>query len=71
VLIFYEGFHATTAEQYAEGFRKALTLSPEETLAMRLRARKSSERFTDATFDGKWLETAEKLVTLQIKRAAR
>jgi hypothetical protein len=66
-----EGFHATTAQQYAEGFRKALTLSPEETMAMRQRARKSSERFTDATFDNKWLANAEKLVTLQIERASR
>ena len=64
------GFHATTAVEYAEGFRKALTLSPEETLAMRQRARKSSERFTDKGFADKWLQNAEKLVALQIQRAS-
>lgn len=65
------GFHATTAEQYADGFRKALTLSPEDTLDMRQRARRSSERFTDQVFVDKWLTNAEKLVALQIKRASR
>ncbi|CAE7192767.1 hypothetical protein CFE70_007064 [Pyrenophora teres f. teres 0-1] len=64
------GFHATTAQEYAEGFRKALTLLPEETLAMRQRARKSSERFTDKGFADKWLQNAEKLVALQIQRAS-
>jgi alpha-1,2-mannosyltransferase len=38
---------------------------------MRQRARKSSERFTDATFDSKWLANAERLVTLQIERASK
>ena len=62
------GFHATTAEEYAQGFRKALTLSPEETLAMRQRARKSAERFTDRGFAEKWLRNMEKLVKLQVER---
>lgn len=62
------GFHATTADEYAEGFRKALTLSPKETLAMRQRARKSAERFTDRTFAERWLINMAKLVTLRIER---
>lgn len=62
------GFHATTADQYAEGFRKALTLSPHETVEMRQRARKSAERFTDAGFAERWLRNTEKLVALQRER---
>jgi alpha-1,2-mannosyltransferase len=62
------GYHATTVEQYAEGFRKALTLSPQETLAMRRRARKSAERFTDRGFADKWLANMDKLVALQVER---
>jgi alpha-1,2-mannosyltransferase len=62
------GFHATTAEQYAQGFHKALTLSPRETVEMRLRARISAERFTDAVFAESWLRNTEKLVALQIQR---
>ncbi|XP_014556939.1 glycosyltransferase family 4 protein [Bipolaris victoriae FI3] len=65
------GFHATTAQEYADGFRKALTLSPQETLDMRRRARKSAERFTDKTFADKWIKNAEKLVALQIERAPK
>jgi len=59
------GFHATTSDGYAEGFRKALSLSPQETLEMRHRARKSAERFTDRGFADKWLANMEKLVSLQ------
>jgi alpha-1,2-mannosyltransferase len=60
------GFHATTSDEYADGFRKALSLSPQETLAMRHRARKSAERFTDRGFADQWLTNMEKLVSLQI-----
>jgi alpha-1,2-mannosyltransferase len=62
------GFHATTADEYAEGFRKALTLSLEETIAMRQRARKSAERFTDQVFAERWLKNMDKLVQLQVER---
>ncbi|KAF2872678.1 alpha-1,2-mannosyltransferase ALG11 [Massariosphaeria phaeospora] len=65
------GFHASTAEQYAEGFRKALTLPREETLAMRRRARKSAGRFTDGGFADKWILHMERLVRLQVARAAK
>jgi alpha-1,2-mannosyltransferase len=60
------GFHATTSDEYADGFRKALSLAPQETLAMRHRARKSAERFTDRGFADQWLTNMEKLVSLQI-----
>ncbi|KAF2736377.1 UDP-Glycosyltransferase/glycogen phosphorylase [Polyplosphaeria fusca] len=63
------GFHASTVEEYAEGFRKALSLSREETLAMRYRARKSAQRFTDRGFSEKWLQNMDQLVKLQVSRA--
>ncbi|KAF2086093.1 glycosyltransferase family 4 protein [Saccharata proteae CBS 121410] len=59
------GFHASTADEFAEGFRQALELSPEETLAMRLRARRSAGRFTERVFADKWVDQMEKLVGLQ------
>lgn len=65
---FATGFHASTADEYAEGFLKALSLSREETLAMRRRARKSAERFTDRGFAEKWLANMDRLVRLQIAR---
>ena len=61
------GFHASTAEQYAEAFAKALTLSDSETLEMRLRARKSAGRFTEEVFARKWIMHMEQLVLLQQK----
>ncbi|KAH7359964.1 hypothetical protein BKA66DRAFT_215570, partial [Pyrenochaeta sp. MPI-SDFR-AT-0127] len=65
------GFHATTTKQYAEGFHKALSLSPSETFAMRQRARKSADRFTDRGFAEKWLHNMEELVALQIEKTKR
>jgi len=59
------GYHASTAEQYAEAFGKALSLGPEETMAMRLRARKSAKRFTEQAFAEKWVKNMETLVRLQ------
>ena len=64
----YPGFHASTADQYAQGFRRALSLSPQETLDMRRRARRSAERFTDKGFADKWLQNMDQLVTLQKAR---
>lgn len=62
------GFHATTTEQYSAAFSKALDLGAEETLAMRLRARKSAKRFTEEAFAEAWIREAEKAVALDIKR---
>ncbi|KAI1431957.1 glycosyltransferase family 4 protein [Xylaria sp. CBS 124048] len=58
------GFHATTSTEYAEGFEKALSLpSP---LAVRLRARKSAQRFTEEEFAKRWLAELQKLVLPKI-----
>ncbi|KAF2117691.1 hypothetical protein BDV96DRAFT_570707 [Lophiotrema nucula] len=63
------GFHASTADEYAKGFNKALRLPTDEMLAMRKRARKSAQRFTDRGFTEKWIQNMDKLVQLQIQRA--
>ena len=61
------GYHASTEEEYADGFQKALALQPEEALAMRKRARKGSKRFDDEAFASAWLNQMEKLVGLQME----
>lgn len=58
------GFHASTEDEFAEGFAKALELSPEEALAMRLRSRKSAKRFSEEVFAERWLAHLEALVAL-------
>ncbi|KAK5127334.1 hypothetical protein LTR85_006673 [Meristemomyces frigidus] len=58
------GFHATTPEEFAAGFAKALDLSPDQALAMRQRARKSSLRFSEEVFSEAWTGQLERLVEL-------
>ena len=59
------GFHASTEEEYAAAFEKALTLSPTETLAMRRNARSSAQRFSEARFGQAWVEQVQDLIRLQ------
>lgn len=59
------GFLASTVEEYAAAFEKALSMSPEDTVAMRLRARKSAKRFSEEVFAERWVEHMERLVGLQ------
>lgn len=61
------GFHATTPPEFASAFEKALSLSPTETLAMRLRARTSAKRFTDEEFAQGFINHLEKLVAMKCK----
>ena len=61
------GFHATTAEEYAAAFDKALSLKPKDVLDMRLRARESAKRFSEEVFVKNWLEQMAKLVALNRK----
>ncbi|TKA24772.1 hypothetical protein B0A50_05760 [Salinomyces thailandicus] len=56
------GFHATTPSDFAEAFASALALSPADAHAMRLRARQSSWRFSEAVFARAWLRQMEALV---------
>ena len=64
------GFHATTIEDFASAFEKALSLSPEDALAMRLRARKNSLRFSEEVFGEAWSEQLEVLVEMSRKSAS-
>ncbi|KAI9831449.1 MAG: asparagine-linked glycosylation protein [Sarea resinae] len=65
------GFHATTPSEFASGFKQALSLSPEDKLAMRLRARESAKRFTEAAFARLWLVQMDRLVAFQVGWSGR
>ncbi|KAF2722459.1 glycosyltransferase family 4 protein [Polychaeton citri CBS 116435] len=58
------GYHASSVEEFAEGFSKALSMSKEDTLDMRLRARKSAQRFGETVFETAWVSNLEKAVAL-------
>ncbi|KAK5997307.1 GDP-Man:Man(3)GlcNAc(2)-PP-Dol alpha-1,2-mannosyltransferase [Cladobotryum mycophilum] len=59
------GFHATTAEEFAAGYEKALSVP--DPLAVRLRARQSAKRFTEEEFAKKWLSQMDRLVAIRRK----
>jgi alpha-1,2-mannosyltransferase len=58
------GFLASSTTEFTDAFRKALELSPEDALAMRHRARKSSLRFSEEVFSTAWIAQLERLVNL-------
>lgn len=70
IVVDYEGgptgFHASTAAEYADGFAKALSLSKDEALKMRIRARSSAKRFSEEAFDEKWLIQLGRLVHMEV-----
>ncbi|KAI0198804.1 glycosyltransferase family 4 protein [Astrocystis sublimbata] len=59
------GFHATTASEFAQGFEAAFSLS--DPVAIRLRARKSSQRFSDEEFRLRWIAQLGKCVPLETR----
>lgn len=61
------GYHAETAEEYADAFQKVAALPNGERYAMRLRGRESVKRFTEDVFAKKWVEEVRKLIVLQTK----
>ncbi|KAL2132378.1 hypothetical protein VTI74DRAFT_3888 [Chaetomium olivicolor] len=61
------GFHATTATEFAQGFKKALSLP--DPYVVRRRARQSAKRFTEEEFARRWTDQMERLVVLRVKRA--
>lgn len=63
------GYHAETAEGFADGYRKVMQLEPEERYAMRVRCREVAKNFTEEAFARKWIEQVERLVGLQGLRA--
>ena len=58
------GYHAETAEEFAEGYQAVMQMAPEDRYAMRVRGRKVAKRFTEEVFAQKWIEEVEKLVSL-------
>jgi len=64
----HTGYHAMTETEYAACFAKALSLPRQEVLAMRQRARKSSDRFTDAKFAAKWNASLQRLIEIWASR---
>jgi hypothetical protein len=49
------GYHAKTPEEFASRIHEALTLSPEEDLAIHQRARTwAVQRFSEAEFEAAW-----------------
>ncbi|KAJ5582164.1 Glycosyl transferase family 1 [Penicillium sp. DV-2018c] len=58
------GFRAETEEQFAASFGAALALPEAEKVAMRQRARRSAQRFTEEEFSRKWLDQVQKLVQM-------
>lgn len=56
------GFLATSPQDFAAGFEKALSLP--NPVAMRQRARKSAQRFTEEEFAKLWLLQMERLISL-------
>ena len=49
------GYHAKNVSEFANALHKALTLSPEEQLAMRRRGRESAvRRFSEREFEAGW-----------------
>ncbi|KAK2763891.1 asparagine-linked glycosylation protein [Arachnomyces sp. PD_36] len=65
------GFRATTEEEFASAFAKALELPEKEKVNMRMRARRSAKRFSDEEFEKGWVGQMEALVRLQVEKKAR
>ncbi|PFH60475.1 hypothetical protein XA68_10909 [Ophiocordyceps unilateralis] len=62
------GFHATSAQEFAACYAKALSLA--DPLAVRMRARASARRFTEEAFATLWLTHMSRLVALSRGRWA-
>ena len=62
------GYHATDIATFAEAFRTALSMDSESDLAMRRRARMSSDWFSEAGFDMSGYEVMPKLLPLEKKK---
>jgi alpha-1,2-mannosyltransferase len=60
-----KGYHATTANEFAQEYAIALSLPNEECLAMRQRARESASRFSEEVFMSAWTEEMVKLLRLE------
>jgi alpha-1,2-mannosyltransferase len=59
------GFHASSVDEYAEAFEKALLLDETARLEMRKKAQESARRFEEEVFANQWRRHMEILVELQ------
>jgi alpha-1,2-mannosyltransferase len=62
------GYHAETAEEFAEGFHRVMQMELEDRYAMRVRGREVAKTFTEEAFARKWTEQVEKLVSMQARK---
>jgi alpha-1,2-mannosyltransferase len=58
------GFWASTVEEYAEAFERALLLDEREVFDMRTKARESARRFSEEVFGVEWRRHMEVLVAM-------
>ena len=65
------GFKASTEEEYAAAFQKALSMEKKEMMAMRMRARSRAERFTETEFEKRWVGEMGKLVEMTGRKPKR
>lgn len=62
------GIHASDVDGFAAGFEQVLAkMDDEQRYLMRLRARRSSRRFSGGEFDRRWLAHMERLIRLRTK----
>lgn len=55
-------------QEFTTAFEKALAVSPEDSLAMRQRARKSALRFSEEVFAEAWVKQLQSLVDMSSKK---
>lgn len=65
------GFHANTAEEFADGFRRVMDLGGDEKVAMRRRGRDGARRFTGEVFEHGWIACMEEVVGMRVLRERR
>lgn len=59
------GFLADTAESYADSFAKILIMNPDEREKLRLRAKRSVDRFSDETFNDHFYQIFQTLMEVR------
>lgn len=60
--LFCNGFHAEDEDEYAEAINKILKFTPKQRQEIRLKARKSVDRFSETQFSNGFLRVIEPLL---------
>ncbi len=63
-----QGFHADTAEAFAEAFAQALSLAPDVQFEMRTRARQHAAHFSEIEFITRWNREIDGLLSVNSVR---